>query len=84
MQTADSCRAKDGISLTALVTRAPPHLLAQDRQGTFDRQRLDEVDRFPEPVEVQTPADVTDKGWENKFQLIGARHATPKVARPPC
>ena len=62
VQTADRWRAKDGISLTALVTRAPPHLLAYDHQSTFDRWRLDEADRFPEPVGVQTPADVTDKG----------------------
>jgi hypothetical protein len=59
VQTADSWRAKDGISLTALVTRAP---LICWHGVTFDRWRLDEADRFPEPAGVQTPADVTDKG----------------------
>jgi hypothetical protein len=65
MQPADSWRAKDGISFTALVTRAPL-ICGHGTVGvTFDRRRLDEADRFPEPVGVQTPADVTDKGMKN-------------------
>jgi hypothetical protein len=35
------------------------------REVTSDRQRLDEVDRFPKPVWVKTPTDVTDKGMNN-------------------
>ena len=45
----------------------PPHLSYGTVGVTFDRRRLDEADRFPEPVGVQTPVDVTDKGVKKSF-----------------
>lgn len=79
VQTADSWRAKDGISLTALVTRAP---LICWHGVTFDRWRLDEQIGFRNQLGFKRQLMSLTRD-EKQFQLIGARAATPKVAGPP-